>query len=256
MLGSIIGDICGSKYEWENYIGDADKISLSYPEMDFTDDTIMTIAVLDWLQEKKFSNKQSLIDKFKLYFEKYPHRGYGSSFANWCSSPYNEAYNSYGNGSAMRTSFVPLFCSDKQEVLDLSKTVAEVTHNHIEGIKGSQAISLAIFMALNGSDKSEIKTEIETTFNYFLDFDFQELVDKYTFDVTCQGSVPESIYCFLISDNFEDCLRKCIMIGGDTDTICCMAGGIAEAYYKEIPFNLKNDCLDKLPIHLKNVLNK
>ncbi|MDO5440698.1 MAG: ADP-ribosylglycohydrolase family protein, partial [Erysipelotrichaceae bacterium] len=171
---------------------------------------------------------------FKHFVEEYPNYGYGGSFYNWAMSDSKEPYNSWGNGSAMRVSSVGWIANSIEEVKKLSKAVSEVTHNHPEGIKGAEAIAMCIYMARLGKTKEEIKEYIYDNYYPELDYlDYEELLDTYEFDVSCQGSVPQAIFCFLIGEAFNDVIKTAVSIGGDSDTIACMAGSIAEAYYKD-----------------------
>ena len=163
-----------------------------------------------------------------------PNYGYGGSFFDWAMSESNEPYNSWGNGSGMRISPVGWIANSIEEVKKLSKAVSEVTHNHPEGIKGAEAIAMCIYMARIGKTKEEIKEYIYDNYYPELDYlDYEELLDTYEFDVSCQGSVPQAIFCFLIGESFNDVIKTAVSIGGDSDTIACMAGAIAEAYYKD-----------------------
>lgn len=226
MIGAIIGDIVGSVYEFNNI-----RIKNFPIEKDLcskTDDSVMTLAVIDSLL-----NDLEITSAFKKWFRKYPMAGFGNKFTEWCLSDSTEPYNSFGNGAAMRISPVGWFAKSEDEIKALSKRITECTHNHPEGIKGAEVVSMCIYYALNNKSKDEIKEYIKK--NYKIDFDYNELVENYRFDETCQGSIPQALYCFLISDNFEDCLRTSISIGGDSDTIAAISCSIAEAYYKQIP---------------------
>lgn len=242
MIGAIIGDVVGSRYEFCNY--KSKDFPLFHPVSTFTDDTVCTIAVartlinhypIDYSQENLDIIKNDLIANLVLYGSHYPDRGYGARYFDWLNGKTNfKPYNSYGNGSAMRVSPVGWIARTEEEVKILSKLTAEVTHNHPEGIKGAEAIAMCIFMARNGKSKKEIKEYIYDHYYPELDyFDYDELVETNEFDETCQGSVPQAIYCFLISKSFSDALKTAVSIGGDSDTIADMTGAIAEAYYKD-----------------------
>ena len=245
MIGAIIGDIVGSIYEFHNI--KSKNFQLFDDKCHFTDDTVMTIAVYKALKECKgnyenLSNK--VIEKMKYYGKKYIECGFGSMFKTWLNSDNSLPYNSYGNGAGMRVSPVIDFASSIDEVKDLSKKVTMVTHNHIEGIKGAEATAVANYLAKNKFSKCEIKNYI--TKNYYqLDYDYQTLIKNYKFDVTCQGTIPVAIYCFLISSSFEDCLRTTISIGGDSDTLSAISCSIAEQFYG-IPFKIKEKALEFL----------
>ena len=240
MLGAIIGDIVGSIYEFDNlrYKTFPFLTNRNY----FTDDTIMTIAIYSALRKCKGKyDKLSdyAISEMQKFGKIYPNSSkisYGTRFASWLTSNNPQPYNSFGNGSAMRVSAVPYFAKSINEVKELSKKVTEVTHNHPEGIKGAEAVASCIYLAKHNESKEDIKAYIEANY-YSLDFDYNELNKNYYFDETCQNTAPQAIYCFLISTDFEDAIRTAVSIGGDTDTLCAIVGGIAEAYYG-IPNNL------------------
>ena len=236
MFGAITGDIIGSRFERYNYKGK--DFQLFHENCRMTDDSILTIAVADaYLNKKDYA--QTLVE----YARETPNAGYGGSFVNWVDSEKHEPYNSWGNGSAMRVSALPWLINNYHELMEEAKKSAECTHNHPEGIKGAQAIAAAIWFALERKHKTEIKQEIEKRFGYNLNRTVASLVETYQFDVSCQGSVPEAIICFLESKDIEDCIRTAISIGGDSDTIASMAAAIAEAYYQNGIFH--NDELDE-----------
>ena len=228
MLGAICGDVIGSVYEGINV--KHTEFPLFRDDCRYTDDTTLTIAVADAIM-----NGKDYADTIREYGRAHPLAGYGSSFIAWLDDDNAGPYDSWGNGSAMRVSSVGWLFDTLNEVMEQAKLSAEVTHNHPEGIKGAQAIAASIYMARTGSSKEVIKQMIENEFKYDLDRTIDEIRPTYEFDVSCKGSVPESIIAFLESDNYEDCIRKAISIGGDSDTIAAMAGSIAEAYYKDIP---------------------
>ena len=248
MIGAICGDVLGSIYEFDNY-KNTDFI-LFNKSCRYTDDTVLTIATADCLL-----NKGDFAQYYKKYFLDYPDRGYGSNFKEWAESSSWAPYNSWGNGSAMRVSSVGFAFNSLEFVLINSKKSAKVTHNHPEGIKGSQAVAAAIFMAKNDFSKKDIKEFIENKFYYNFDKSIDEIRSSYSFDESCQGSVPQAITAFLESDGFEDAIRKAISIGGDSDTIACIAGGIAEAYYGGVPEEISKFVLSKLDKKFLNVIN-
>jgi len=265
MIGAIIGDIVGSRYEFYN-IKNKD-FPLFHPVCTFTDDSVCTIAVaktlldnypIDYSEDGLNKIKTDLVNKLIDFVNRYPDYGYGGNFYSWAMSDNHEPYNSWGNGSGMRVSPVGWFANTKEEVIKLSKAVSEVTHNHPEGIKGAEAIAMCIFMARNGKTKEEIKEYIYDYYYPEIDYlDYDELVETYEFDVSCQGSVPEAIYSFLISNDYEDTIKTAVSIGGDSDTIACMAGSIAEAYYKDISKTVEK--LNKnisLPQEFVEIINK
>lgn len=227
ILGAIIGDIAGSRFEFRNEKSTDIKL---FTEADyFTDDTVMTIAVADWLL-----TGASLPNIMRDWGDGYPDRGYGGMFYEWLF-PLDESemgpYNSFGNGAGMRVSPCGYIARTLDEALDLAKQSAEVTHNHPEGIKGAQAIAAAIYLARQHTPKEEIRRYIEKVFGYNLQRTCDDIRPTYEFDVTCQGSCPEAIIAFLDSTDYESAIRLAISLGGDSDTIACMTGGIAAAYY-------------------------
>lgn len=247
MLGAIAGDIIGSVYEWNN-IKTTD-FALFGDKNRFTDDTVLTVAVAD-----SILNSAGYGGKLREYYHLYPDAGYGGSFRRWAKTPGAEPYNSWGNGSAMRVSPVGWAFESLDEVLAQAKKSAAVTHNHPEGIKGAQAVAAAVFMARSGSARAEIKQYITGTFGYKLDETIASIRENYTFDVSCQGSVPQAITAFLESDGFENAVRLAISLGGDSDTIACITGGLAEAYYKEIPHLIRNKVAEILDDRLNKVV--
>ena len=266
MVGAIIGDINGSKYEFHNYR--KKDFNLFQKDMYITDDSIMTFAVMKtfnetWPRDRKliYSDnwqdefKKKLISNFVEFGKKYPNGGYGGRFRMWLNG-YNDyqPYKSFGNGAAMRISPVGWIAENENEVKLLSKLVTEITHNAREGLKGAEATAMAIYLARTGSTKTEIKERIKKDYYPNVDsFDYQSLVNNYGFNETCQESVPQAIYCFLISDGFEDCLRTTISIGGDCDTTAAISCAIAEAYY-QLSGSLKDQLKDFLPDEFKEIL--
>lgn len=232
MLGAIIGDIVGSKYEFENFkTKDFPFVSRGCT---FTDDTVMTVAVaraLIRMDRESYYFKAALIEEMKTLGNKYSYAGYGGRFHFWLFGDDTDPYYSYGNGSAMRVSPCGYYAKTLEEALTLSKESAEVTHNHPEGIKGAQAVAAAIFLAKNKKTKEEIREYIEKEF-YPLTKSLDEIRPDYEFNETCQGSVPEAITAFLESENFEDAIRNAVSLGGDSDTIAAIAGSIALAFYQ------------------------
>jgi ADP-ribosylglycohydrolase len=231
ILGAISGDIIGSAYEFNNVKSADFKLFTNHTY--FTDDSVLTIATMDVLL-----NKKDYAKTYQDYGRKYTHRGYGGNFIEWIYADKPKPYNSWGNGSAMRASPIGWYCDSIDEVLSEAKKSAEVSHNHPEGIKGAQAVALGVYLARIGKSKNEIKKIIVDKFNYDLDRTLNEIRPAYEFDVSCQGSVPEAIIAFLESTDYENAVRLAVSIGGDSDTIACITGGIAEAYYKTIPANI------------------
>ena len=245
MLGAIIGDMVGSMYEFH---------PIKSKEFDFfnsrtrmKDVSLLTIAVaetllshypIDYSREGLESIKHDLIKRFVVTWKQNKGAGWGGRFFDWCAYAARtgeaEPYNSYGNGSAMRISPVGWLAKSEEEVKVLSRTVTEITHNHPEGIKGAEAVAMCIFLALHGASKEQIKERmVKDYYPEINDLDFDDLVKNYEFSEICQKSVPQAIYCFLISNSLEDAIRNCVAIGGDSDTTGAMASAIAEAYYQK-----------------------
>jgi ADP-ribosylglycohydrolase len=249
MIGAIVGDIVGSVYEHDN--AKSFDFPLFRPTSKFTDDTVLTLAVADCLL-----NGDDYAEKFETYYYRYPNAGFGAKFHEWASSRDHKPYNSWGNGSAMRVAPVGFALKNIESVLDEAEKTAAVTHNHPEGVKGSQAVAAAIFLARQGEPKIVIKKFIETQFAYDLSRTLAQIKPTYQFDISCQGTVPQAITAFLESDNFEDAIRKAVFLGGDSDTLACIAGGIAEAFYKEIPADIVRQTFERLDEELSQVVRK
>lgn len=249
MIGAIIGDIVGSVFEWNNI--KHKEFELFTEKSDFTDDTVMTIATID-----SIINNIPFGKSYKKWFRKYPNRGYGGNFIGWGISNSIKPYNSWGNGSAMRVSPIGYYYDILEEVLLKAEESAAATHNHPEGIKGAQATAAAIYLAKNNNEKQEIKEFIEKRFGYDLNESLESIREWYDFDVSCQGTVPKAIIAFLESRDFEDAIRNAISIGGDSDTLACITGGIAEAYYKEIPDSILSEVERILPQEMMDLVNK
>ncbi len=256
MLGAIIGDIVGSKYEFDNI--KTEDFPLFSEGCRFTDDTVMTAAVcmgiLNGLNEAKKTAK-TVESYMSLYGSYYPEAGYGKRFNEWLKERFKKPYGSYGNGSAMRVSSVAWIFESLEVVEKFAGVTAEITHDHPEGIKGAKAIATATFLARKGRSKEDIKTYIIRKYGYELDKTIAEIRPGYTYDVSCQGSVPVAITAALESTGFEDALRKAVSVGGDSDTIAAMAGAIAEGLYG-IPEDIKEKALSFLDDRLKEVIDK
>ena len=252
MLGAIVGDIIGSAYEFKNT--KRKEFHLFTPKSKFTDDTVMTLAVARWLCDDKEHCKETLVRYMQELGRRYPTAGYAGSFMRWLYNPEPQPYNSYGNGSAMRVSPVAFYAHSLQEALGLAKISAEVTHNHPEGIKGAQAIASSIYLARHGATKREIKSYAEEQFHYDLSPQLDDIRPTYSYDMSCQNTVPQALLAFLEGANFEDVIRSAVSIGGDSDTIAAMAGGIAQAFYV-IPKKLSSYCYALLTPELRGVLN-
>lgn len=258
IYGAIIGDIIGSRFEFKHNLNIHKNFTMFDSKCKVTDDSIMTIAVakamidsIDIVDEDKIKDKLKYY--VKLLGRKYPNAGYGSSFKNWLMSNNSMPYNSYGNGSAMRCSITGWLYNNLNTTRQRAKNTAEITHNHPEGIKGAEATASAIFLARNGFNKKEIKDYIQKEFNYNLNRTCNNIKITSNYSNSCQETVPEAIICFLESLSFEDTIRNCVYIGGDTDTLGAIAGSIAEAYYG-IPQNIKNISNNYLDRYLLNLL--
>ena len=275
MLGAIIGDTIGSVYEFNNTKDYNFKMFL--PESIYTDDSVMTMAVASWLLKDEGHTYQGLEDEM-LSFGKlfsHPKGGYGGGFIRWLFNPsslktyygrYGDCpyesntgrhpYASYGNGSAMRVSAVGWFFDTLEETERVAGISAAITHNHPEGIKGAQATAAAIFLARTRKNKDEIRDYIEKTYGYDLGKTWSYWHSCYGWDDSCQGTVPQAITCVLDSMDFEDAIRKAVSLGGDSDTLACITGGIAEAYYREIPDYISSRVLGKVPELFKGILKE
>jgi len=249
MIGAIAGDIIGSVYE--SHCLKTTEFAIFTANSTFTDDTVLTVAIADCLLHNK-----DYATTFKYYARKYPYAGFGGMFFQWAKSDSSEPYNSFGNGSAMRVSPVGFAFDTMKEVLAEAKRSAEVTHNHPEGIKGAQAIAAAILLARKQESKSKIKDFIENNFGYNLNKTLVEIRPYYHFDETCEGSVPQAIIAFLESDSYEDAVRKAVSLGGDSDTLACMAGGIAQAHYKIVPDYIIKEAKNRLDPELLRVVEQ
>lgn len=247
MLGAIAGDMIGSIYE-HNPI--KHKNFKPVPRH-FTDDTVLTLAVAQAILENS-----DMADTIKDFARRYPDSGYGGFFRKWMWTRKNQPYNSFGNGSAMRVSPVGFAYDSMDKVLKHAKQSAEATHNHPEGVKGAQATAVSILMGRQGADKQEIRTEIANRFGYDLNRTVDQIRPGYRFDVTCQGSVPESIIAFLDADSWQDAVQNAISLGGDVDTMACIAGGIAQAFYGKIPGWIAAQARMNLPLDLRDVLDR
>lgn len=249
MLGAIAGDVIGSVHE---FIGTKTKrFPLFVAKSGFTDDSVLTVAVAE-----KLLHGGDYVDLFHQYFQRYPGAGYGGRFGQWAAKRETSPYYSWGNGSAMRVASVGFAFDSLDEVMLHARESAEVTHNHPEGIKGAQATATAIFLGRTGRSKPEIKSHIEQTFGYNLSETLHEIRPHYTFNESCQGTVPQAIIAFLEAEDFEDAIRNAISLGGDADTLACIAGGIAEAFYGSVPDHIKAPTLNALDRRLRDVVTQ
>lgn len=246
MIGAIAGDIIGSVYE-QRPIKTKD-----FPLFDagsrFTDDTVLTVAIADAIL-----SGTSYLDAIRMFGRRYPRAGYGGSFMRWLYGNDFRPYNSWGNGSAMRVSPVAFAFSDEAEVRRQARMTAEITHNHPEGVKGAEATAVAVFLARTGNSKEAIRSRITSLFDYDLDRTVDEIRPSYSFDISCQGTVPEAIVAFLDSDSYEDAVRNAVSLGGDSDTLACITGGMAEAFYGSVPDEIKRKVMDLLTPDLRAV---
>lgn len=258
MYGAILGDIIGSPFEFDR--GDKTKdFKLFSRRSHFTDDSVMTLAVCEALlkvgQDATVKEiEDAVISSMQSWGRRYPHAGYGGYFRRWLTACHPEPYNSFGNGSAMRVSAVGWLYDSLENTRTVAKAIANVTHNHPEGIKGAEATASAIFMARNGSSKEEIKKYIENEFHYDLNRTLNEIRPSYHMDETCQKTVPEAIIAFLEAKDFEDAIRNAVSLGGDTDTLGAITRSIAEAYYR-IPEWLMTECRKRINRDMRVVLD-
>jgi ADP-ribosylglycohydrolase len=232
MIGAVAGDIIGSVYE-HNPIKTKD-FPLFHPRCRFTDDTVLTIAVADAILSGR-----PYVESIRRIGRRYPRAGYGGSFIMWLHSDEAPPYNSWGNGSAMRVSPVGFAFQSEEEVLRQARMTAESTHNHPEGIKGAEATALAVFLARTGHDKENMRSRIKGQFGYDLNRSVSDIRPSYSFDISCQGTVPEALIAFFDSESYEDAVRNAISLGGDSDTLACITGGIAEAFYGSVPEEIR-----------------
>jgi len=273
MLGTVIGDTVGSVYEFHN-TKDYNFRLLS-PRSNFTDDSVMSFAIADWLVKDPTHSYEELEKCMLTIANNFPcpMGGYGGGFHKWLFIPWalqpfdsqngelpyhsptdRYPYGSWGNGSAMRASACGWFFETLEETEHVAGISAAITHNHPEGIKGAQATAAAIWMGRNGYSKDDIRSYIESKYGYDLQRTWEQLHPVYHWDSSCQGTVPEAIIAFLDSTDFEDAIRKAVSLGGDSDTLACITGGIAEAYYKTIPAELAEAVYNKLPKYFQNIL--
>lgn len=275
MLGAITGDTIGSSYEFQNTKDY--NFEMFRNDSNYTDDSIMTMAVAKWLLDDPEHTLQRLEDTMVAFSKKFtcPMGGYGYWFSIWLylpdklskydsengEIPYQSAtgrhpYGSWGNGSAMRTSACGWFFDTLEETERVAALSAVITHNHPEGIKGAQATAAAIWMARNGKSKSEIKEYISSKYGYDLNRTYEYLNRTYDWESSCQGTVPEAIIAFLESSDFEDAIRKAVSMGGDSDTLACITGGIAEAFYSGVPEEIRSKVLERLPKAFRDILKR
>ncbi len=258
LYGAIIGDIAGSRFEFHNIKGKDKSFDLLHPQCFFTDDTVMTCAIAKALMDSK-GNPDRLADHAAVAMQRlgraYPHAGYGRKFERWiwADEKNRRPYNSCGNGSAMRVSAVGYAAKNFDDVLRLSEAVTGVTHNHPEGYKGAEAAAACVWMALNGYSKDNIRTKVQEMW-YPIDFTLDDIHDEYKFSELAQDTVPQAIEAFLESTSYEDALRLAITLGGDSDTLAAITGGIAGAYYG-VPTELRRMSRSYLTEDLIDLIN-
>ena len=259
MYGAILGDIIGSPYEFDQGYKTKD-FPLFSRNSEFTDDSVMTLAVADAFlslppEASEVEIRRFLVRSMHSYGRKYPYAGYGGMFRRWLKDSNPQPYGSYGNGSAMRVSSAAWLFDDLQTVRHMARLSAEVTHNHPEGIKGAEATACALYLARTGNTKAEIKSYIEENFHYNLSRTCDEIRPAYRHVESCQETVPEAITAFLEGESFEDVIRTAVSLGGDCDTLTAIAGSIAEGFYG-VPEELKQQCRERLPEDLQKVLRR
>ena len=258
MFGAALGDIVGSEYEFMP-IKSKDFVFLDNT-MDYTDDTIMTVAVAEALLNSDIrdeeTTKNNLVASMQKWGRRYPYPtgAYGSMFSSWLRSSSPKPYNSWGNGSAMRVSASGWLYETIEETRKAARLSSVVTHNHAEGVKGAEATASAVYLARMGEEKESIKSYIEKEFGYDLSRPLDEIRETYSFDGSCQGTVPESIICFLEGKDTEDTIRNAISLGGDADTMGAITGAIAGAYYHQMPYDLYEFAMSKLPDDIKGII--
>jgi len=258
MIGAILGDMIGAPYEFDRS-PKTKEFPLFCNRSVFTDDSVMTVAVaealMDTLGKSDDEIRDALVKSMKKWGRLFPDAGYGGMFYQWLHTLNPKPYGSFGNGSAMRVSSAGWLFDTLEETRHIAGLTAEVTHNHPEGIKGAEATASAVWMARNGSSKDEIQNYIIREFGYDLSRTCDEIRPSYYHIETCQETVPEAITAFMEGDGFEDVVRTAVSLGGDCDTLTCIAAGIAEAMYG-IPDYLKRECRDRLPENMKAVLDR
>ena len=265
MIGAIIGDTVGSVYEFDNTKDY--NFTILTPRSVYTDDSVMSFAVARWLLDDPLHSPEVLVDTVVRFARECPcpMGGYGGMFYKWlfypdsirsCEDGVRRPYGSWGNGSAMRCSACGWFFDTLEETERVAGISAAITHDHPEGIKGAQATAAAIWMARNGKTKKEICAYIESRYGYDISGTWEEYNRTYHWEDSCQGTVPPAIVCFLESSHFEDAIRKAVSIGGDSDTLACITGGIAEAFYGDIPAGLLEFTYGKLPQEFRDILSE
>jgi ADP-ribosylglycohydrolase len=246
VIGAIAGDVIGSIYEGTSLR--TKNFNLFSPKSCFTDDSVLSVAVADALL-----TNSDYASQYKVYCRRYPGAGYGSNFFQWAFSESTQPYNSYGNGASMRVSPVSYAFENIEAVLKEARETAIPTHNHPEAVRGASAVAAAIFLGRKGKSKEDIKAYIETNFNYEIDGFYRDMPSA---DISTHNSVPQAFVAFLDSNDFEDAIRNAVYIGGDTDTLTCMTGAIAEAFYKGVPTTIETQLRDRLDESLLTVIDE
>lgn len=247
MLGAIAGDVIGSVYEGRPI--KTKKFDLFQDKSTFTDDSVLTVAVASALM-----TGESVASTLRTWYFRYPDAGFGKRFIAWAKDPKSGETNSFGNGAAMRVSPVGWFYDSIDEVLHAARETACVTHSHPDGIKGAQAVALAVFAARKGYSRQKIQAILTSRFGYDLNTPLERIRPQYRYDLSSNGSVPQAIRSFLESKNFEDAIRNAVSLGGDSDTQAAIAGAIAEAYYHAVPENIERETMRRLPQELRDII--
>lgn len=255
MLGAIIGDVAGSRFEWKNK--KSKKFELMTPACCITDDSVMTLAVaravLECVHDREHLSEAAIIS-MRDFGGRFARGCYGGYFSRWLASDHPKPYGSFGNGAAMRVSACGWAASSLEDALDMARRVTVVTHDHPEGIRGAEAVAAVIWLARQGMEPEDIRRKVEETW-YKLDFKLDDIREEYSFDVSCQGSVPQAIEAFLEATDFEDAVRNAVSLGGDSDTIAAMAGSMAEASFG-VPETLRKRVMPFIPAPLCEVLER
>lgn len=253
MIGALVGDIVGSRFEWHNI--KSKDFDLFTPDCFFTDDSVMSLAVAKAILESGNAPETlavNAVKEMRRLGRAYPDAGYGGRFGVWLTEPDPKPYNSFGNGAAMRVSACGFSAKSLEEALALAHTVTAVTHDHPEGLKGGEATAAAVYLAANGKSKQEIKAFVQSRY-YPLDFTLDAIRPGYTFDESCQGTVPQALEAFFESTDFEDAIRLAVSLGGDSDTLAAITGGVAEAFYG-VPALIREKAITYLTEDLRAIL--
>ncbi|HTS52360.1 MAG TPA: ADP-ribosylglycohydrolase family protein [Burkholderiales bacterium] len=249
MIGAIAGDIVGSVYEGSGL--KSKRFALLGPGSRFTDDSVLTVAVARAIMEN-LDYRTAVLELGR----KYPDAGYSPQFRAWLSAPAPQPYQSFGNGAAMRASPVGFAFDTEEAVLREAGKTAEISHDHPKGIMGAQATALAVFLARTGASKQSIRTELAGRFKYDLQRSVDQIRPAYRFDLSCEGTVPQAVTCFLDAQSYEDALRNAVSLGGDSDTLACIAGAIAHAFYGEVPVHIVSSVREILAPELWSITER